>query len=151
VKGELTGRCLCGDVTYRLADGFRLPPYACHCTDCQKRTGSAFSEHMLFSEADITIDGPLNEGIVTQPSGAISRIIGCANCMSRIYAVSDRREGFASLRCGSLDHAAEVKLAAHFWVASKQSWIALPSNVPQLDTQPATPEGWVKILAGGIE
>ena len=148
LKGELTGGCLCGAVTYRLKEGVRLPPYACHCTDCQKRTGSAFSEHMLFAQADIEIDGSLNEGTVTQPSGAISRIIGCDKCMSRIYAISTRREGFAALRCGSLDNSNEVELAAHFWVGSKQPWIVLPDDLPQLETQPETSEGWVAVLTG---
>ena len=34
---------------YSLREGFRFRPYACHCTDCQTRTGAAFSEHMLFA------------------------------------------------------------------------------------------------------
>ena len=36
---------------------------------------------------------------------------------------------------------------AHFWVSSKQPWIVIPDDVPTLETQPDTPEGWVKILA----
>src|SRR3546814_14775313 len=42
MKGELTGGCFCGAVRYVLEEGFRFRPYACHCTDCQSRTGSAF-------------------------------------------------------------------------------------------------------------
>ena len=34
MKGDLTGGCLCGEVRYTLHQGFRLNPYACHCTDC---------------------------------------------------------------------------------------------------------------------
>ena len=127
VKGELTGTCICGAVTYRINDGFRMGPYACHCTDCQKRTGSAFSEHMLFSADDLEITGELNEGKVTQPSGAQSRIIGCAKCMSRIYAVNDQREGFASLRCGSLDNSAQVVPIAHVSVPKYRRFSDAPS------------------------
>lgn len=150
MTGDLSGKCLCGAVTYVLKDGFRLPPYACHCTDCQKRTGSAFSEHMLFTLADLQIDGPLDEGLVTQPSGATSRIIGCERCKSRIYANSGRREGLASLRCGSLDNSNEVVPVAHFWVRSKQPWVVLPEGSPRLETQPETPEGWVEVLSGAV-
>ena len=90
VKGTLTGTCLCGEVRYSLAPGFRLNPYACHCTDCQSRTGSAFSEHMLFSLANLTISGELDAGEYDQPSGARATIYGCARCKARIYAVKHK-------------------------------------------------------------
>ena len=35
------GGCLCGLIRYRVADE-PLTLYVCHCTDCQRRTGSAF-------------------------------------------------------------------------------------------------------------
>ena len=72
MKGKLTGGCLCGAVRYTLREGFRLNPYACHCTDCQSRTGSAFSEHMLFALAELEISGDLDTGEYDQPSGAHS-------------------------------------------------------------------------------
>ena len=61
MKGKLTGGCLCGAVRYTLHEGFRLNPYACHCTDCQSRTGSAFSEHMLFGVSEPTREGTIWE------------------------------------------------------------------------------------------
>lgn len=142
----LTGRCLCGDVAYNVRPGFRLPAYACHCSDCQRRTGSAFSEHMLFSLADIEVSGPINEAQFTQPSGAKSTIIGCAKCAVRIYAQNDRNPGFGSLRCGTLDNNSEFAPAAHIWVKSKQPWITLPDGVPTMETQPGDAAEWVRFL-----
>jgi hypothetical protein len=146
VKGELTGGCLCGAVRYVIREGMRLNPYACHCTDCQSRTGSAFSEHMLFAATDIKVTGELDTGEFTSPSGAHSRIYGCAKCKARIYAVSDAREGFASLRCGTLDNSAEFVPAAHIWVKSKQPWIVLPPDATVMDEQPRTSEEWMKYV-----
>src|SRR2546430_1651718 len=40
--GQLDGRCLCGSVTYT-CDGEAMTTFLCHCTDCQKQTGTAFS------------------------------------------------------------------------------------------------------------
>ncbi|MEM6475709.1 MAG: GFA family protein [Pseudomonadota bacterium] len=131
---------------YRLAEGFRLNPYACHCTDCQTRTGSAFSEHMLFRLDDLEIDGELDVAEYTQPTGAHAKIYGCAQCKARIYAVNNKREGFGSLRCGTLHNSKDLILAAHIWVGSKQSWITLPDDVPQMETNPETAEEWVKLL-----
>mgnify|MGYP003390578485 CR=1 FL=1 len=148
MKGELTGGCLCGAVRYTLADGFRFLPYACHCTDCQSRTGSAFSEHMLFARADLTITGELDSGDYTQPSGAQSSIWGCAICKTRIFAENDKRPGFASLRCGTLDNSAAVVPAAHIWVSSKQPWIQIPIDAKSMEQQPRTMEEWAALVGG---
>ncbi|OYY66219.1 GFA family protein [Sphingomonas sp. 28-62-11] len=146
MKGELTGGCLCGKVRYTLADGFRFLPYACHCTDCQSRTGSAFSEHMLFVRDDLTITGVLDSGDYTQSSGAQSSIWGCEVCKTRIFAENDQRPGFASLRCGTLDFSAAVVPAAHIWVSSKQPWITIPSDAKSMEQQPRTMEEWTELV-----
>ena len=146
MKRDLTGGCLCGAVRYTLKEGFRMRPYACHCTDCQSRTGSAFSEHMLFVLANLEIEGEVDFGEFDQPSGAHSRIVGCAKCNARIYATNDSRQGLASLRCGTLDHSAELVPAAHVWVKSKQPWIGLPENAVTMDEQPRTPQEWMELV-----
>ena len=146
MKGELTGGCLCGAVRYALKDGFRMRPYACHCTDCQSRTGTAFSEHMLFVLADLEIAGELDCGEYDQPSGAHSRIYGCARCKARIYATNDSRAGMASLRCGTLDNSAALVPAAHIWIKSKQPWIGLPEDAVTMDEQPRTPQEWMELV-----
>jgi len=146
MKGELTGKCACGAVTYLLREGMRLNPYACHCTECQARTGSAFSEHMLFIRRDLKITGQLDVGTLTQPSGAKSSISGCAICKSLIFAENNQREGFASLRCGTLDNSIDVVPKAHLWVQSKQKWVLLPADAVKMDRQPETNDEWLKFI-----
>ena len=83
--------------------------------------------------ADIAVTGEVDAGEFDQPSGAHSRIFGCARCKARIYAVNDSRDGLASLRCGTLDNSAEISPAAHLWVKSKQPWIGLPDDAKTHD------------------
>lgn len=146
MDGPLTGGCLCGAVRYILRSGFRFRPYACHCTDCQTRTGSAFSEHMLVMRSDLEIEGELDSGSYRQPSGADSSLWGCAICKVRIFAENSTRPGFASLRCGTLDRSAEVVLAAHLWVGSKQPWVTLPDGVPTVMEQPRSQAEWMALV-----
>ena len=146
MKGELAGGCLCGGVRYTLREGFRMNPYACHCTDCQSRTGSAFSEHMLFMLADLRIDGELDVAEYTQPSGAHAEIFGCTKCKARIYATNSSRQGMASLRCGTLDNSASIVPVAHLWVKSKQAWIGLPEDAKTMAEQPRTNEEWLELV-----
>ena len=145
---DLSGGCGCGAVRYRLKAGERLPMYACHCTDCQTRTGSAFSEHMLVEVSDLEVSGPLATGTLTQPSGAVSTVYGCERCLARIYATLDRLDSFASLRCGTLDSSAALSPVAHLWTSSMQPWITLPADARSHETQPDTDEGWISFLTG---
>lgn len=146
MQGELTGGCLCGAVRYMLREGVRFRPYACHCTDCQSRTGSAFSEHMLFVRQDMAVEGELDSGAYQQPSGASSTLWGCSICKVRLFAENSTRPGLASLRCGTLDRSAEVVPAAHLWVGSKQEWITIPNGVPAIAEQPRTPAEWMELV-----
>ena len=146
MMGELSGGCVCGAVRYTLKEGFRFKPYACHCKDCQSRTGSAFSEHMFFAKQDLLIEGELDEGTYLQPSGAKSSILGCKRCKGRIFAENSTRPGFGSLRCGTLDRSREVIPVAHLWVRSKQPWVQIPDGARQLDEQPESPEEWMKLV-----
>ena len=144
MEGELTGRCICGSVSYTLRSDFR--PYACHCTDCQSRSGSGFSEHLLFARQDLVIEGELDSGSYQQPSGATSTMWGCAKCKVRVFSENNIRVGFASLRCGTLDRSSEIVLAAHLWIGSKQPWIVIPNGVPMLHGQPRTQAEWVALV-----
>lgn len=144
MKGELTGGCLCGAVRYTLREGFRLNPYACHCSNCQSRTGSAFSEHMLFTLADLEISGELDTGEYDMPSGGHSTIFGCTKCKARIYAVNASREAMASLRCGTLDHSDSLDIRHHIWISSKQPWVGLPEGAKTMDEQPRSPQEWLE-------
>jgi hypothetical protein len=123
-----------------------MRPYACHCHDCQRRTGSAFGIQLGVAEADLSVEGQVIEGRHVQPSGAVAGIFACAACLTRLWTTNDQRPGFANLRAGTLDNSPEIVPAAHFWVGSKQPWIVLPADVPALDAQPASPAEWMQLL-----
>ncbi|ANY20881.1 Putative glutathione-dependent formaldehyde-activating enzyme [Tsuneonella dongtanensis] len=142
----LEGGCNCGAVRYTLSPGFRIGPYACHCTLCQTRTGSAFAEHTMVSRAALAVTGAQKCGKTANPSGAEVTLWGCNECGARVWGENASRPGFATLRCGTLDLSAEVVPVGHIWVSSKQPWIALPEGAKAMDEQPRTPEEWMREL-----
>jgi len=139
----LHGGCLCGAVRYTLGGSVRFNAYACHCTDCQTRSGSAFGIQLGGMIADLMVSGDLVEGHHMQPSGARATIVACAKCLTRIYTTNDQRLGFLNLRAGTLDNSRDLIPGFHLWVSTKQSWIVIPDDVPSLDTQPASPQEWL--------
>jgi hypothetical protein len=141
----LEGGCNCGAIRYSIKLGFRLRLYACHCTDCQTRTGSAFGLQLAVMPHDMEVSGTSITGSRTQPSGAKVQFHACGTCLTQLYATSDSNP-LAAIRAGTLDDSASLSPAAHFWVKSKQPWVVIPDGVPALETQPQSAEEWMKLL-----
>jgi hypothetical protein len=78
------GGCLCGLIRYRLADE-PITLYVCHCTECQRRTGSAFALSMVaFKSALELLQGDPRTFAVT--SGRIQRCGKfCVECSTRLW------------------------------------------------------------------
>jgi hypothetical protein len=142
----LTGGCVCGAVRYTWTPSIKFKSYACHCTDCQKRSGSSFSLQQLALEADFAVEGDMIEGGFTQPSGARALLFACPKCHSRIYGANDTRPGVLIIRAGTFDHNKSISPDVHVWVRSKQPWIALPPEAKVMDTQPDTADGWTQLV-----
>jgi hypothetical protein len=142
---DLTGRCACGAVSYR-TKGHLDRGYACHCTDCQKRTGSAFATLLPVAASGLAVVG--EPGTVTQQErgGVIASLHYCPACMTRLFTRNPSWPDLVILRAGTLDRSREFVPALHIWTRSAQSWIAIPSHAPSRETQPETPEEWRALL-----
>ena len=139
------GGCRCGAVRYMLALDALPPTYACHCTDCQTWSGSAFSQQAVVAEDAIDVSGPITIFELTSPSGRISRQRMCEICHTRIFNTNSARPGVAVVRAGTLDRSNELVVTAHIWTRSKQPWLELPEGVPAF-AQAAPPEDMRKAL-----
>ncbi len=51
-----SGGCLCGNIRYTLNTDPALT-VVCHCTHCQKASGSAFSTNLVVQRADLAFTG----------------------------------------------------------------------------------------------
>ena len=143
---ELTGGCLCGRVRYTIRRSVLFQPYACHCKDCQTRSGSAFAIQLPVMTGDLRMEGETVEGRYTLPSGITAGIVACPDCLTRLYAVNDQRPQIVNLRAGTLDDSGTLVPAFHLWTVSKQSWVVIPDDVPALEAQPADLTEWQRLL-----
>jgi hypothetical protein len=142
----MDGGCACGEVRYSIAASQPPVVYACHCTDCQRLTGSAFALQMPIFEAMLSLTGELTTGERTQPSGAVGTFFACAKCLSRIYSKNSTRPGMITVRAGTLDDSKAVIPKFHLWVKSRQSWVSVPDNAIALEEQPQSVEEWMQLL-----
>lgn len=132
------GSCLCGSIEYFL-DG-HLVTYACHCTNCQIRTGSAFSMVMVASETALTMSGPSVEENKISESGASKTQYRCESCRTHVYSKGTDLPNLIKVQFGTLKDAKALAPEAHLWVRSAQQWFALPEEVPKFNTAPEDPK-----------
>ncbi len=131
-----TGACRCGSTRYELAVDSLTAIYCCHCTDCQRWSGSAFSEQAVVPENAITAAGPVIEFTIQNASGALSHQHACGICHTRLWNTNTARPGLAIVRAGTLDHNRKLEPRLHIWVKSKQPWVVIAEDVPCFDETP---------------
>jgi hypothetical protein len=130
------GGCLCGSIRYRLADeGLTL--YACHCSDCQRQTGSAFGLSMIAARSAFSVlRGEPQTYEVALPGERTWRGRLCARCGTRLWSEPTRFPEIVTLRPGGLDDTSWLRPVGHIWTRSAQPWVAIPAETLNYERQP---------------
>ena len=141
----LTGGCQCGKIRYAITGEPQLV-YACHCTECQRATSSAFSMGLVLTEGAFRLSGaePRPVQRATESGRTTTRWV-CSECGT--WVCSGAKPGSATpntvrvVRAGTLDDTSWLRPTTHYWTRSKQLWITLPEGDRIFETQP-TDGGW---------
>jgi hypothetical protein len=108
----------------------------CHCTECQRQSGSAFGMSMMVPEANLTVEGELKSFERSSESGRPVRCYFCPECGTRIYHKVTYVQGMTNLKPGTLDDTSWLAPRAQSWTSTKQPWVPLVDGLPQHPTQP---------------
>ena len=129
----LQGGCTCKQIRYEL----KMPPLfvnCCHCHWCQRETGSAFVINAMLEEDYVALLTGSPELIETpSESGKGQKIYRCPNCRIAVwshYAGAGTHVYF--IRVGTLDNPDNLPPDIHIFTESKQAWVILPEDVPQV-------------------
>ena len=136
MKLPQTGGCQCGAVRYEVT-GQPLAMMACHCTECQRQSGSAFGMSMSVNTDDVRVDGTLKSFTRKADSGGEVTGFFCPECGTRIYHQSPMAPGRINIKPGTLDDTSWVAPKGHLWLAFGQKWLTLPDDHVKFDRQPA--------------
>jgi hypothetical protein len=128
------GGCLCGAVRYRTS-GAPFQTSTCHCTFCQRRTGSAFSEPVYFSDEQIAFSGSPRTTYEhrSDESGRWIRTEFCPRCGTTVSWTSERRPGARGIAGGTFDDPNWIKIERHIWTRSVQRCVVLPADVERFE------------------
>ena len=91
------GECACGAVQYSLSDKPMIV-HACHCSCCQRQTGSAFAVNALVETEKLSvITGELENIHTPSDSGDGQFIVRCVKCKIALWSYQ-RESGFFTCR-----------------------------------------------------
>ena len=132
---KVTGQCHCGAISYEAeVDPTRVQ--ACHCTDCQRLSGSAYRASVgAPKETFRLLKGTPRIYVKTADNGNKRVQAFCPECGSPVYSAAISDPPMYSLRVGCLDQRAQLPPAKQIWFRSSLGWAMNLESVPKVERQ----------------
>jgi hypothetical protein len=132
---QIAGGCLCGKVRYSA----NVEPAfvgVCHCTDCQKFSGSAFAIVVALPEAALSVQGKLATYSKAGDSGKQIERRFCPECGSSVADAAAAMPGIVMISSGTLDDPSWLKPAMQIYCDSAQPWVQLGGEMQRFPKMP---------------
>jgi len=132
------GHCQCGALSYRVT-GVSATMFACHCTECQRQSGSAFGMALWVREPVLELfGGEPKEWIRVMPSGRQMSCQFCPDCGTRLFHQVLGQSQMLSIKPGTLRRPLDLKPVGHIWLSSKQKWLEIADGTLTYHENPET-------------
>jgi len=93
------GGCLCGAVRFEITTPFSSSGY-CHCTHCQRRTGTGSSINARVAQSGFRLLGGEDRLASFQPPGGKPKVF-CADCGSALFSGDPLSDEQVAVRLGA--------------------------------------------------
>ena len=130
-------RCSCGALTLMLTGPSKLV-VACHCLDCQRRTGAPFGVGAFYPADTVAISGTSREFTREAASGGKVRNHFCPACGSTVYWKADRLPSLIGVAVGALVDPKYPPPARSIFEQSKHDWVEIDGAVDHFRQGSAT-------------
>jgi hypothetical protein len=137
------GGCTCGAVRYRM-ESAPIFVHGCHCTWCQRETGSAFATNAMIETDRVTLQKGEPMAIATpSASGKGQTILRCPTCHVAVWShYAGAGEKIAFVRAGTLDDTTQLEPDIHIFTSTKRPWVILPEGKPAVPEYYSAREMW---------
>jgi hypothetical protein len=123
---RLTGGCSCSGVRFAVTAPLGPARY-CHCTSCQRRTGTAASASAIVAPGSIVVTQGAEHLRGWAPDGGRERVF-CGVCGSALFIRHPETGEFAGVRLGAIDGDPGVRPTARQFVAYAAPWEPIPDD-----------------------
>jgi hypothetical protein len=142
-RKKLTGSCACGKVRYQLLDA-PMRVHCCHCTDCQRHTGSAFVLNAIIETSAIKVLRGDLEAVPVPRANGPHDIYRCRKCKTALWSDYGHRPQIRFVRVGTLDNPSFLPPDIHIYTRSKVPWLKLPKGTPAFKDYYDSKKVWPK-------
>jgi hypothetical protein len=122
----LTGGCLCGGVRFEISAPLELAGY-CHCTRCQRRTGTAAAPSARVAPGSFRIVRGEDLVRVWWPEQGFGKAF-CGVCGGHLYSQSPDDPEAIGVRLGAFDGDPGIRPSYHQHVGTAAAWEPLPED-----------------------
>jgi hypothetical protein len=122
----LTGGCMCGGVRYEVSEPLVFAGY-CHCTRCQRRTGTAASASARIAPRSLRIVAGDDLVRVYRPEDGFLKEF-CSVCGSALWSRSPDDPEVVSVRLGTFDRDPGIRPSTRQFVAYAAVWEPIPDD-----------------------
>ena len=107
----------------------------CHCRDCQRRTGSAFSIAVFYERERVRVlRGETRSFERNSASGLPIRFYFCTRCGSNVYWEPARMPDLIGVAAGAFADPAFPQPSQSVWTKDKHAWLSLPGDMAVFET-----------------
>jgi len=132
---QITGSCLCGEVTYCFTGEVKVFQY-CHCSRCQKFTGSAHASNIIIDPEQFKwTKGKNFVGRYELAEAKHFATCFCKNCGSSLPWKTKSGKAFI-VPAGTLDDDPKIKPRHNIYYADKAPWYDAPDSLVKYNELP---------------
>lgn len=125
VERPLTGHCNCGAVQIEVTEPLVSAHY-CHCTRCQRRTGTAASVSATPAPGSFRVTKGEDRLRAWKPDDGWEKWF-CADCGSAVYS-RDPQSDRIGVRMGIFDRDPGIRPSSRIYVAYAAPWEPIPDD-----------------------
>jgi hypothetical protein len=124
-------QCSCGALTLDVAGPSKFV-IACHCLDCQRRTGAPFGAGAFYAADAVAISGSPKVFTREAASGGKVHSYFCPDCGSSVFWKADNLPSLIGVAVGALTGAKCPAPAKSIFEQSKHDWVRIDGAVEHL-------------------
>ena len=122
----LTGACVCSGVRFEITEPLESAGY-CHCTRCQRRTGTAASANATAARGSVRVTAGEDLLRAYEPPDGMAKVF-CSACGGHVFSQDPADPERKGVRLGALDGDPGVRPSYHQYVAYAAAWEPLPDD-----------------------
>jgi hypothetical protein len=114
-----SAQCYCGAVKLLIAAGAKSVIH-CHCGQCRRLSGSAFTTWVSFPKLAMELTG--QESVAEYNATTNVKRHFCRSCGSHVYTLDSRAPEIVGVPAGAIEGELPKQPKAHYFVSHKAAW-----------------------------